>query len=53
MGETFNPQEEAFFKKGDEMSEKNETLAQGETTVGAKKAEEVEKDTDSWFEDKQ
>ena len=50
--EGFNPQEEAFFKKGDKITADSEALAKGETTVGAKKAEEIKKDSDSWFEGK-
>ena len=50
--EGFNPQEETFFKKGDEISAKNEARAKGETTVGAEKAKEIEKDSDSWFDGK-
>lgn len=46
--EGFNPQEEAFFKKGEEISAENEARAKGETTIGAKKAE-GEVNEEDWF----
>lgn len=46
--EGFSPQEETFFKKGDEMTAENEALARGEKTVAAKKAK-GEVNEEDWF----